>query len=72
MIPITVLYEDEWFAIVEKEGIVVHPGFGHETGTLVNALLSRFSDRLSDAGGAHRPGIVHRLTKVLRTSNCYA
>ena len=64
LIPITVLYEDEWFAIVEKEaGIVVHPGFGHETGTLVNALLSRFSDRLSDAGGAHRPGIVHRLDK---------
>lgn len=62
--PISVLYEDEWFAIVEKEaGVVVHPGFGHEHGTLVNALLSRFSDRLSDVGGAHRPGIVHRLDK---------
>lgn len=63
-IPVTVLYEDEWFAIVEKDaGIVVHPGFGHESGTLVNALLSRFADRLSDAGGDHRPGIVHRLDK---------
>lgn len=64
LIPITVLYEDEWFAIVEKDaGIVVHPSFGHESGTLVNALLSRFSDRLSEAGGAYRPGIVHRLDK---------
>ncbi len=63
-IAINVLYEDEWFAIVEKEaGIVVHPAFGHEKGTLVNALLSRFSDRLSDIGESHRPGIVHRLDK---------
>ncbi len=64
MIPVKVLYEDDWFAIVEKEaGVVVHPGFGHESGTLVNALLSRFSDRLSHVGGTHRPGIVHRLDK---------
>ncbi|MGI6508459.1 MAG: RluA family pseudouridine synthase [Saccharofermentanales bacterium] len=64
LIPVTVLYVDDWFAIVEKAaGIVVHPGFGHESGTLVNALLSRFADRLSDAGGDHRPGIVHRLDK---------
>lgn len=63
-VPVTVLYEDAWFAIVEKEaGVVVHPSFGHETGTLVNALLARFADRLSDAGEAHRPGIVHRLDK---------
>lgn len=64
IIPITVLYEDAWFAIVEKEaGVVVHPGFGHKTGTLVNALLSRFAERLSDVGEDYRPGIVHRLDK---------
>lgn len=62
-IPITVRYEDEDLAVVEKPaGLVVHPAPGHERGTLVNALLHRL-DRLSHVGGDRRPGIVHRLDK---------
>ncbi len=63
-IPVKLLYEDEWFAVVEKEaGTVVYPAFGHDSGTLVNALLTRFSEKLSNLGGPERPGIVHRLDK---------
>ncbi len=62
-IPITVRYEDEDLAVVEKPaGLVVHPAPGHESGTLVNALLHRLG-RLSATGGDRRPGIVHRLDK---------
>ncbi len=62
-IPITILYEDEDIAVVEKPcGMVVHPAAGNETGTLVNALLSAL-DSLGGIGGETRPGIVHRLDK---------
>jgi 23S rRNA pseudouridine1911/1915/1917 synthase len=62
-IPLTVHYEDALFAVVEKPaGMVVHPGAGNRTGTLVNALRSRFP-LLSNAGGVGRPGIVHRLDR---------
>src|SRR5208282_2106998 len=44
-------------------GLVVHPGAGHETGTLVNALIAHCGDSLSGIGGVKRPGIVHRLDK---------
>jgi 23S rRNA pseudouridine1911/1915/1917 synthase len=47
--------------------MVVHPGAGHEDGTLVNALLHRYGP-LSTIGGVERPGIVHRLDK--ETSGC--
>ena len=48
--------------IVNKPaGLVVHPAAGHETGTLVNALLAHCP--LSEIGGVQRPGIVHRLDK---------
>jgi 23S rRNA pseudouridine1911/1915/1917 synthase len=62
-IPITVVYEDATLTVVNKPaGMVVHPAKGHWTGTLVNALQFHY-DTLSTAGGAQRPGIVHRLDR---------
>ena len=62
-IPIEILYEDEYLAVVNKPaGLVVHPGAGNPDGTLVNALMGRLSS-LSGIGGELRPGIVHRLDK---------
>jgi len=62
-IPIELLYEDDFIAVVNKPcGMVVHPAAGNETGTLVNALLYHLRG-LSGIGGKLRPGIVHRLDK---------
>jgi 23S rRNA pseudouridine1911/1915/1917 synthase len=62
-IPLDVVYEDDAIAVVNKPaGMVVHPAVGHRTGTLVHALLHRYS-ALSSANGAERAGIVHRLDK---------
>ncbi len=62
-LPVDVLYEDPAVVAVNKPaGMVVHAGAGVHSGTLVNALLHRFA-RLSTAGGALRPGIVHRLDR---------
>ncbi|HEX4823275.1 MAG TPA: RluA family pseudouridine synthase [Candidatus Polarisedimenticolaceae bacterium] len=62
-IPLEVLYEDGAIAVVVKPaGLVVHPGHGARRGTLVHALLGR-GMTLAPAGGADRPGIVHRLDK---------
>ena len=63
--PLAVRYEDDRLLVVAKPaGLVVHPGPGHPTGTLVNALLGRAGTSLSAGGGAaDRPGIVHRLDK---------
>jgi 23S rRNA pseudouridine1911/1915/1917 synthase len=62
-IPIALVYEDEHLAVVMKPaGLVVHPGHGARRGTLVHALLGR-GVTLAPAGGALRPGIVHRLDK---------
>ena len=62
-IPLEILYEDEDLVVVNKPaGMVVHPAAGVESGTLANALAFHFQ-RLSNAGGAGRPGIVHRLDK---------
>jgi 23S rRNA pseudouridine1911/1915/1917 synthase len=62
-IPLDVLYEDEFLAIINKPfDMVVHPAKGHWSGTLVNALAHRFDD-LSKLGGEYRPGIVHRLDR---------
>ena len=63
--PLAVRYEDDRLLVVAKPaGLVVHPGPGHPTGTLVNALLGRPGTSLSAGGGdAGRPGIVHRLDK---------
>ncbi len=62
-IPLKILYEDHDLIVVDKPaGMVVHPGAGVDSGTLVNALLSHCDD-LSGIGGEIRPGIVHRLDK---------
>ncbi|WP_018291565.1 RluA family pseudouridine synthase [Verrucomicrobium sp. 3C] len=61
-IPLLVLYEDDDLLLIDKPwGLVVHPAFGHRTGTLVNALLG-YLPRLP---GSHtiRPGVVHRLDR---------
>lgn len=63
-----VLYEDQDLIIVNKAAnLVVHPGAGHPTGTLVQGLLHHCQD-LSGIGGEMRPGIVHRLDRG--TSGC--
>jgi len=62
-IPIRIVYEDEQLVVLDKPaGMVVHPGAGHSSGTLVNALLHHVQD-LSGIGGELRPGIVHRLDR---------
>jgi 23S rRNA pseudouridine1911/1915/1917 synthase len=77
-IPLDILYEDEYFLAVNKPaGMVVHPSFGHSSGTLVNAVLGYLGDKqamgdgswaMGNDGGTKtvagvRPGIVHRLDK---------
>lgn len=63
-IPLEILYEDEWLAVVNKPpGMVVHPARGHWSGTLASALQYHFAGRLSSTGGPTRPGIVHRLDR---------
>ena len=60
-IPVPLVFEDEYLVVVDKPaGLVVHPGAGNPSGTLVNALLGR-----GIAGGENpdRPGIVHRLDR---------
>ena len=62
-IPLDIVYEDEWMAVVNKpQGMVVHPAPGNYEGTLVSALLYNVKD-LSGINGELRPGIVHRLDK---------
>jgi 23S rRNA pseudouridine1911/1915/1917 synthase len=63
-IPLVVIFEDDHLIVINKPaGLVVHPAAGHETGTLVNALIAHCGDSLSGVGGVKRPGIVHRLDK---------
>lgn len=63
-LPLNILYEDKDLLIINKEkGMVVHPGPGNYTGTLVNGLLYKYKDNLSTINGIQRPGIVHRLDK---------
>ena len=63
-IPLDVIYEDDDILVVNKEkGMVVHPGNGNQSGTLVNAIMAKCKDGLSGIGGEIRPGIVHRLDK---------
>ena len=62
-IPLQIYFEDQDLAVIEKPaGLVVHPGSGSKTGTVVHGLLFHFRN-LSSAGGTSRPGIVHRLDK---------
>ncbi len=62
-IPLVVVHDDPYLLVVNKPaGLVVHPGAGARSGTLVNALLRHVGD-LSGIGGVLRPGIVHRLDR---------
>jgi len=62
-IPLDVVYEDNYLLVINKPpGLIVHPGAGNATGTLVNALLYH-CEYLSNENGPYRPGIVHRLDK---------
>jgi 23S rRNA pseudouridine1911/1915/1917 synthase len=66
--PLEILFEDDFLAVLNKSaGTVVHPGAGHQGGTLVSGLLHHFG-KLSGVGGVERPGIIHRLDK--ETSGC--
>ena len=63
-IKLDVVYEDKNILVVNKpKGMVVHPGAGNFKNTLVNALMFKYKNNLSDINGALRPGIVHRIDK---------
>ena len=63
-ITLDIVYEDDDLLVINKPaGMVVHPGAGVYSGTLVNALLWHCKDSLSGIGGVKRPGIVHRIDK---------
>jgi 23S rRNA pseudouridine1911/1915/1917 synthase len=63
-IALDIIFEDDDIIVIDKpKGLVVHPAAGHETGTLVNALIAHCGASLSGIGGVRRPGIVHRLDK---------
>lgn len=62
-IPLEILYEDDYIIVVNKpSGMVVHPGAGNNSHTLVNALINH-TENLSQENGEFRPGIVHRIDK---------
>jgi 23S rRNA pseudouridine1911/1915/1917 synthase len=62
-VPLNILYEDNHLLVINKSaGLVVHPGAGHRSGTMVNGLLFHCKT-LSGINGVLRPGIVHRLDK---------
>jgi len=62
-IPLDIIYESDDLMIINKPaGMVVHPGAGHKTGTLVHAALAH-APELEGIGGELRPGVVHRLDK---------
>jgi 23S rRNA pseudouridine1911/1915/1917 synthase len=77
-VPLDVVHADAEVIVVNKHaGVVVHPGAGNQTGTLVNALLAKFPE-IATVGDVMRPGIVHRLDVgttgllvVARTPNAY-
>lgn len=71
-IPLKIVYEDEDILIIDKpQGMVVHPSFGHNEHTLVNAILYHCKD-LSGINGVIRPGIVHRIDKDTSGLICVA
>ena len=62
-IPLEIVHEDDQIVVINKpSGMVVHPAKGHWSGTLTSALAYHFQ-QLSQVGGSHRPGIVHRLDR---------
>jgi 23S rRNA pseudouridine1911/1915/1917 synthase len=78
-VPVDVVFEDEHLLVIDKPaGLVVHPGAGNPTGTLVHGLLARYPE-IADVGESFRPGIVHRLDRetsgllaVARTAEAHA
>lgn len=78
-IDIKVLYEDNSLAVVYKPtNMLTHPTTIEKTGTLVNAILHKFEDNLSNCNGINRPGIVHRLDRntsglllIAKTNDAY-
>lgn len=63
-IPLNIVYEDDHLIVINKEpGMVVHPGYGNYTGTLVNALMWHLRDNPLFSSGDQRPGLVHRIDK---------
>jgi len=63
-IPIKILFEDDHVIVINKEpGMVVHPGYGNYTGTLINALMWHFRELPLFSSGELRPGLVHRIDK---------
>jgi 23S rRNA pseudouridine1911/1915/1917 synthase len=63
-IKLDIVYEDKDLLIINKpKGMVVHPGAGNYKNTLVNALIHKYKNTLSDINGISRPGIVHRIDK---------
>jgi 23S rRNA pseudouridine1911/1915/1917 synthase len=62
-VAVPIVYEDDDVVVVDKPaGVVVHPGAGHEHGTLVHGLLARHPE-IAGVGDPFRPGIVHRLDR---------
>lgn len=63
-IPIKIVYEDDEIIIVNKDaGMVVHPAYGHYSGTLMNALVWHFQNLPKKSHDDIRPGLVHRIDK---------
>jgi 23S rRNA pseudouridine1911/1915/1917 synthase len=63
-IPLDIVFEDEQVIVINKKpGMVVHPGYGNYTGTLVNALMWHLRDNPMFSSGELRPGLVHRIDK---------
>jgi len=63
-IKLDIVFEDKDILIINKpKGMVVHPGAGNYENTLVNALLFKYKNKLSNINGTLRPGIVHRIDK---------
>ena len=63
-IPLDIVYEDDTLLVVNKKpGMVVHPSFGHNDGTLINALMFHLKDVPLFNSGEMRPGLVHRIDK---------
>jgi 23S rRNA pseudouridine1911/1915/1917 synthase len=63
-IPLNIVFEDDHVIVINKQaGLVVHPGYGNYTGTLVNGLMYHLKDNPLFHSGEERPGLVHRIDK---------
>ena len=63
-IPLDILHDDDDIIIINKSpGVVIHPGAGNYENTIVNGLIYKYQNKLSNIGGKFRPGIVHRIDK---------